>query len=99
VNGQTLTDATARETSSKFAAMRHFFRFIRPGAMRVGAQVSGSTSLLASAYVHDGDGTLTVVLVNAGASAATVAVQLPAQPAGLSAFELSTSSDGALARI
>jgi hypothetical protein len=44
--------------------------------------------------VHDANGTLTVILVNADAAAATVTVQVPAAPAGISSFDAHTSSNG-----
>jgi O-glycosyl hydrolase len=92
---ETLTDATALATSPKYVAAKHFFRHIRPGAQAVSA-TSGATTLLASAYVHDTAGTLTVVLVNAADAAATATVALPAAPAGLGAFDSYTSSNGNL---
>jgi O-glycosyl hydrolase len=91
---QTLTDATLRGTSPKYVAAKHFFHYIRPNAYRVQASVSGASSLYASAYVHDADGTLTVVLINADASDVTATLAVPDYPSGLSAFEARTSSDG-----
>jgi O-glycosyl hydrolase len=94
---ETLTDATALATSPKYVAAKHFFRHIRPGAQAVGATVTGPVAtLLASAYVHDAAGTLTVVIVNASDAGSTVTVVLPAAPAGLGSFEAFTSSDSGL---
>lgn len=53
--------------SGKFAAAKHFFRFVRPGAVRIDVSPELPTVAL-SAYVHNRDGTLTVVLVNTGTS-------------------------------
>ncbi len=47
----------------KYYAAKHFFRFIRPAAVMVDAQ-SSDADLLASAYSHGPQGTLTVVLIN-----------------------------------
>ncbi len=95
VAAQTLTDATLLAGSPKYVAAKHFFYAIRPGAVRVNAEVSGdgASSLLASAYVHDADGTLTVVLVNVGDADATVTLQVPAAPSGITSFDGWTSSD------
>jgi MYXO-CTERM domain-containing protein len=92
VANETLTDQTQRESSPKYVAAKHFFRFIRPGAVRAKAEVGGAEGLLASAYVHDGDGTLTVVLVNATPSLVAATLAVPAQPAGIDSFDLHTSS-------
>jgi O-glycosyl hydrolase len=96
ISAQTLTDSTLKDTSPKYIAAKHFFRFIRPGAVRVDATVSGSTSLAASAYVHDANGTLVIELVNASAQTVTASIDVPAYPAQLSSFDVVTSSDGKL---
>ncbi|MBE7212627.1 MAG: hypothetical protein INR65_16535, partial [Gluconacetobacter diazotrophicus] len=96
VGTQTLTDATALATSPKYAAVKHFFACVRPGAVRVNASVSTAAGppLLASAYVQDADYSLTVVLVNPSASAVSATVAVPAYPQGLGSFQGYTSSDG-----
>ena len=82
VAGQTLTDATALSTSPKYVAAKHFFRFIRPGSVRVATKVDGSTTLSASAYLDDATSTLVVELVNASNTDQQVDVTVPADPAG-----------------
>ncbi len=98
VGNETLTDATALAGSPKFVAARHFFACVRPGAVRVNTTVSepGNTAapLLASAYVHDGDYSLTLVLVNPSSGPVTATIPLPAEPRGLSSFQAYVSSDG-----
>ncbi len=96
VAGETLTDATALDTSPKYVAAKHFFRFIRPGSVRVATAVSGSSTLSASTYLDDATSTLVVELINASDTAAQVDVAVPADPAGLTDFAVTTSSDGAL---
>jgi O-glycosyl hydrolase len=90
---ETLTDAKTLEQSPKYAAVRHFFRFIRPGAVRVNARVSGRDAVLASAYVHDRDGTLTLVLINTAADTLHATLHLPAIPAGIRTVQAWTSLD------
>jgi O-glycosyl hydrolase len=92
VANETLTDATLRDQSPKYVAAKHFFRFVRPGAVRVGADVSGADGLHASAYVHDADGTLTIVLVNATPALVSASLSVPDAPAGIDSFELVSSS-------
>ncbi len=94
VGAQTLTDEATGAGAPKYVAVKHFFRDIRPGAVRVNAVVSGAANLLASAYLHEAAGSLTVVLVNTDTGPVTVAVGVPAQPTGIKAFELHTSSAG-----
>ncbi|MGH7297978.1 MAG: hypothetical protein ACRELB_23765, partial [Polyangiaceae bacterium] len=98
---QTLTDATQLANDPKYVAAKHFFRSIRPGSQRVAATVTGGTTgdggaspILASAYVLDAAGSLTVVLVNESATAASVALGLTAAPPGLASLASYTSSDG-----
>jgi len=61
---------------------KHYYRFIRPGAVRVDAQ-SPEAELLASAYKHPESGKLTAVLINVGGEAADVTMRIGAgAPAG-----------------
>lgn len=96
VAGETLTDATQLENSPKYVAAKHFFHFVRPGAQRADATVSGSTTVVASAFVDDANGTLAVELINSDSSSITASIQIPAQPPGVKSFEVRTSSDGSL---
>ncbi|MCL2363700.1 MAG: hypothetical protein FWC71_03445 [Defluviitaleaceae bacterium] len=50
----------------KYSASRHFYRYIRPGAVRIGAAFVGFEDDMptVSAFVHDGLGNATVVIVN-----------------------------------
>lgn len=62
---------TDGKPAPKYYAAKHYFRYVRPGAVRVEAQ-SPDKDLLVSAYRHDVDGTLTVVMINKSDQAATV---------------------------
>jgi len=96
VAGQTLTDSTLRANSPKYVALKHFARYIRPNSIRVAANVHGSASLKASAYIHSVNKTLTTVLVNSSPTNQTVTVQLPSFPSGISQLNSYTSSDNNL---
>ena len=50
--------------------------------------------LLVSGYVHDGDYSLTLVLINPSSGPVTATVQVPGNPAGLSSFQAYISSNG-----
>ncbi len=94
VGASTLTSSTSLTNSAKYVAAKHFFRFIRPGSIRVDAPVAGSTNLLASAYLHDTNRTLTVVLLNTSPAPIPATLNVPAQPTGITSFRTFTSSDG-----
>jgi O-glycosyl hydrolase len=91
----TLTDATLRANSPKLTAMRHFARYVRPGAVRL-QTTSGSATVLASAYHHEADKQLTIVLVNSAATAASANVTIPASLATYTQLSAVTSSSGSL---
>jgi MYXO-CTERM domain-containing protein len=93
---ETLTDSTQLANDPKYVAAKHFFKYIRPGAQRVAATVTGSTNVLASAFVNDATAQLTMVLVNEGSASASVAVTLASPPAGLGVLSTYTSSNGNL---
>jgi O-glycosyl hydrolase len=76
--------------SKKYAAFKHFSRYVRPGAVRIGATFSNGKSstggrneydtyrgLSVSAYLHEADGMLTLVLLNMSPSDEQVRIGLP----------------------
>ena len=79
------------ETSKKYSAFKHFSRYVRPGAQRVGAtfdsngfaSVGGASeydtynSLSVAAFLHQEDATLTYVLINMLPSTESVIIKLP----------------------
>ena len=93
VGDSTLTSSSLLANSPKYVAVKHFFRFIRPDAVRVSATVSGSTNLLASAYLHDTNRTLTVIMLNTSPDSCSTTLVVPAQPPGIGSFCAYTSSD------
>ncbi|MEM1026874.1 MAG: hypothetical protein AAGJ38_02215 [Planctomycetota bacterium] len=60
----------------KYAAFKHFAKHIRPGAERIEI-ASDDPQLLASAYLHEDDGTLTYVLLNLDDTGENVTLDLP----------------------
>jgi O-glycosyl hydrolase len=93
-DGQALVDTTNMANSPKYVAAKHFFRYIRPYSYRVNTTVTGSSKLLASSYVNDANGTLTIVLLNTSSSSTTASITVPTYPAGLTSFQNFTSSNG-----
>jgi O-glycosyl hydrolase len=96
VSAYTLTDSSLGTNSPKYVAAKHFFKYIRPSSVRVAATVSGSTNLLASAYLHEANQTLTVVLLNTSPDPIQAMLTVPAQPARLGSFRSFTSSNNDL---
>lgn len=90
----TLTSSSLLTNSAKYVGAKHFFRFIRPGAVRAEATVVGSTNLLASAYVDDANRSLTVVLLNTSPDPIPASLNVPAEPPGITSFGTFISSDG-----
>lgn len=59
----------------KYHAARHFYRFVRPGALRVESS-STDEDVREAAFRHDMDGTVTVVLINRADTPARVVVEV-----------------------
>ncbi|GJM31089.1 MAG: hypothetical protein DHS20C18_00900 [Saprospiraceae bacterium] len=91
---QALTNQILGANSPKYVAAKHYFRYIRPNAYRVNTTISGAETLLASAYAHDINGSLTIVLINTSANAQTASLEIPEMLVGPVNFEVFTSSSG-----
>jgi len=94
-----LTDDTNDTTAGKYNASKHFYRYIRPGAVRVGCTGSNNSNFYSSAYVHDGNKSLTVVLINTSAGSQPVTVTVPSYPAISSFAGFQTSSTQSFASL
>jgi len=97
-NGQVSTFALSneaqQENAPKYVGAKHFFKYIRPNAERVEV-ANSNNNLLASAYVHDVDNTLTIVLANTTPTTQTTAIDLQGTqglPATFAAFTSSNNS-------
>ena len=53
------------ETGTKYAVSKHFYRYIRPGAVRVMATTEQETIFI-TAYEHTENDTFTIILINSG---------------------------------
>jgi O-glycosyl hydrolase len=62
---ESLTTSKVLGTSAKLAALRHYSRFIRPGAVRFDTAVDGSHTIKSSVFKNT-DGSIVFVLLNAG---------------------------------
>jgi len=96
VNESSLTNETSKANSPKYAAFKHYARYIRPNAVRLESTVSGATNLSVSSYLHEADQSLAVVLINSNNSAQTVTVNVPSTGFTLNSFQAFTSADNNL---
>lgn len=85
-----LTTETTKSESGKYVAAKHFFRHIRPDAFRV-TTTSSLTTLHSSAYVHEEDQSLTIVLINGADATVTPTVNLEGIATSGSTFDVYTS--------
>ena len=78
-------------------AFRQFARWVRPGAVRIDVEPHPNSNVLLSAFVHPGDGTVTVVAINKDpAQSVDVSLTLSNMSAvsGVDAFRTSAIEDG-----
>lgn len=92
--GFSLTSQSTGATSPKYVGAKHFFRYIRPGSYRVITSAETEEEVLSSAYVHEENGTLTVVLINTSSSSRSRTLDIPRLENGKLTFDQFTSSDG-----
>ena len=85
VNEYNLT-ARGDKNSKKYNVAKHYFRYIRPGAVRVRA-TPDTDNLNVSVFLHDQQQTLTLVLVNIATDPIDVNLHIPATPA-ISTFKV-----------
>ncbi|MEX0776773.1 MAG: PEP-CTERM sorting domain-containing protein [Phycisphaeraceae bacterium] len=71
----------------KYAAAKHYFKFIRPDSVRIEAGIDDVTGINISAYLNEEDQTLTIVILNMGTSDEFIDLVLPAGM-DLSQFEM-----------
>lgn len=92
--GFSLTSQSTGATSPKYVGAKHFFRHIRPGSYRIGTSAETEAEVLSSAYTHEGNGTLTVVLLNTSSSNQSRTLDIPGLENDQLTFDQFTSSNG-----
>ena len=95
-SAECLTRGTDPTQEPKYVAVKHFIKYIRPGAIAVTAKSDDDSGVTASAFIHPQNHTLTVVLVNKAADDRPATVQLPGDFSKVASFKMVTSSDGKL---
>jgi len=77
--------------TTKGTLLKHYARFVRPGAKALQTSANDST-LLCTAYTNAAENSFTIVIINSGAAASTIALSGAGLPADFHRFE-STSSE------
>ena len=78
----------------KYYVSKQFYRYIRPGAVRVAA-TSTNSNVFVSAYQHTAQGTHTIVLINTAATAQSVTLGGAGLPASFTIFRTSATDNAA----
>ena len=74
----------------KYAVSKQFYRYIRPGAVRIKA-ATDNTDIYVTAYEHAGKGTNTLLLINAGATSKLISLTGTDLPAS---FKMYRTNEG-----
>jgi O-glycosyl hydrolase len=89
----------------KYVALKHYARYIRPGSVRIDASRnfnSGHAHVLATAFTHEANDTLTVILLNNEDDARSVTLKmggLADQPAGQTLAAFRSTADERFRRL
>ncbi len=88
-----LTNQQFGASSPKFNAVKHYYKFIRPGMVRIDNKVAGNANILSSAYLDQDSSSLCCVLLNTSSSRQQIELNLPSGYRSDNMTEY-TSSDG-----
>ncbi|MBD3242033.1 MAG: hypothetical protein GF331_15695, partial [Chitinivibrionales bacterium] len=77
----------------KYYGSKHFYRYIRPGAVRIELDDSQDPDIIASAYNHRQDKTLTVVIVNSSDQTKQVTLTADVLPTTFEKYTTSSSKN------
>ena len=93
LSDQALTSEALGANSPKYVAAKHFFKWIRPNAQRTACAVTNTNTVQASSYIHDADGTMTIVLINSSNQSQTANLQIAELANKIISFDSYTSSN------
>ena len=77
VSNFTLTSGGSDPTSLKYNAAKHYFRYIRPGDVRVDTGTDNPNGVNIDAYMDDARQVLTIELINMALTDQTVTINIP----------------------
>jgi glucuronoarabinoxylan endo-1,4-beta-xylanase len=73
-NGGCLYDTTTNAWTKRLWVLGNYSRYVRPGFMRVATSGTVPSGVYVSAYTNPADGTVSIVAINTGSSAANVSL-------------------------
>jgi len=79
-------------TGKKYHASKHFYRYIRPGAVRI-AGSSEDPNIFVTAYEHTTNGTHTVIVINSGTASKSVYLNGANLPNSFSMYRTRSGDD------
>jgi len=93
-NGGCLYDTTTNVWTKRLWVMGNFARYVRPGFKRVSTSGTMPSGVLISAYTNPVDGTVSIVAINSGNSAANVSLFISgAAPCSMTPYVTSATDD------
>ncbi len=93
-NGGCLYDTTTNVWTKRLWVMGNFSRYVRPGFMRVATSGTQPSGVYISAYTNPADGTVSIVAINTGTSAANVSLFITgAAPCSMTPYVTSANDD------
>ncbi len=93
-NGGNLFDTTTNVWTKRLWVMGNFSRYVRPGFKRVSTSGTLPSGVYVSAYTNEADGTVSIVAINTGTSAANVSLFIAgAAPCKMTPYVTSSSED------
>jgi len=79
-------------TGKKYSVSKHFYRYIRPGAVRV-KSTTADTDFFVTAYENQSKGTNTIVIINAGSADKAVSLTGDGLPASYKMYRTNSSTE------
>jgi glucuronoarabinoxylan endo-1,4-beta-xylanase len=77
----------------KYYVSKHFYRYIRPGAVRIGATSNDQNNIFVTAYKHVEKETMTIVAINSGTTDKLIYIEGESIPAGFIMYRTTAGSD------
>lgn len=85
--------SSAGEKSKRYYVSKNFYKYIRPGAVRIDALASDANNVYALAFQHTGDNSLTLLLINDASSGKAIRLSGGALPAQFNMYVTSTDDN------
>jgi glucuronoarabinoxylan endo-1,4-beta-xylanase len=93
-NGGELYDTTTNAWTKRLWVLGNYSRYVRPGFKRVSTSGTLPSGVYVSAYTNEADGTVSIVAINTGTSAANVSLFITgAAPCKMTPYVTSASDD------